>query len=382
MMKSLLLPVSVSFFAVQTWAFNAVSGSNSSNLRLKAIQETSYGKDPCPCVGIDNLKGYYATQENYYHVQRPVEAGASCEAWDEGKHPACRESLPPQWCAQSWCYVDPCNCKLPVTPKKSSAGVTYQGSPAYWSYNTCGGLDYYTREVAPEACVLQKTAGDCSKNSKCGWDGKQCMGVEALQACKSSSAKDAGLYGQEDCRCIGLGGRDTGKAFMYINEQELINYPTDVGATCKAWEEESHPECQKDGVKPSWCSAKWCFVDPCKCSTAIPPKTVMGSNKQMRFQGKTAYWSYLTCGSKDTWTDANSGKYCIHHKSEDVCAKADGGSRCAWNGKECLGKALVEICEKQRATGVLGMESPLQSGAHIGKLVVTFLVMISAIATV
>merc|ERR1719456_2090024 len=74
-------------------------------------QGPSYGKNTCRCVGIDNLKGYYATQVNFHHVQYLAETGASCDAWDKTTHPSCRdETVAPQWCSQEWCYVDPCSC--------------------------------------------------------------------------------------------------------------------------------------------------------------------------------------------------------------------------------------------------------------------------------
>merc|ERR1719217_1918567 len=51
---------------------------------------------------------------------------------------------------------------------------------------------------------------------------------------------------------------------MYMDEKNLLTYSPNVGATCQAWESTTHPDCLKDGDKPSWCSEKWCFVDPCK----------------------------------------------------------------------------------------------------------------------
>lgn len=355
----------------------AILGANVSHLRNYAKSsavQASYGEDSCPCVGIDNLKGYYATQLDFYHVQYSAETGSSCAAWDDGKHPDCRSSVPPQWCKQSWCYVDPCNCKLDVLPKQTKVGVEYQGSPAYWSYKTCGGNDLYTQEMSPDACVMQKTQGDCSKSSKCAWNGKQCGGKEVIESCQNAKKLDASIYGEEDCRCVGLGGRDTGKAFMHVNEKDLVAYPANVGSTCSAWEMDSHPDCMKDGEKPAWCSAKWCFVDPCKCSAAQPPKTVMGANKEMRFQGKTAYWSATTCGSKGM-DDTRADKYCVGQKTEAECANMEK-DRCAWDGKKCLGYALVNICKKQQETGIIGMESPLMGGTRGHYLVTSILVVV------
>jgi len=375
--QNIAVLVCLSFFAEHGMAMFIGTNANSSQLRSGAMvnpTQTSYGEDACPCVGIDNLKGYYSAQLDYYHVQYKAETGASCEAWDNGKHPDCRSSNPPQWCKQSWCYVDPCNCKLDVLPKMTKVGITYQGSPAYWSYKTCGGFDFYSQEMSPDACVMQKTEGECSKSDKCAWNGKQCGGKEAVTTCANAKELDKTIYGEEDCRCVGLGGRDTGKAFMHINQHDLIDYSANLGSTCHNWEGDSHPACKGDGEKPKWCSAKWCFVDPCKCTTARPPKTVSGANRAMRFQGKTAYWSYATCGSED-YTDMKD--YCPGQKTEAACV-AMPNDRCAWNGKGCLGKALVTICAKQRETGVLGMEAPLQGGAQGHTLLAAFIVMIFA----
>lgn len=356
-MQNLAAVVFLGFYAANSVALNTILGANMSRFRGSCEhnpQGPSYGNNKCRCIGVDNLKGYYAAQVQYHHVQYNAETGASCEAWDQGKDPRCQGSVPPQWCSQKWCYVDPCSCDLDVLPKQTVTGVEYQGTPAYWSYATCGGTDFFS-ETNEGACVNQKTEGDCGKQSKCAWDGKQCAGKEIVKTCKENAKKDESVYGEEDCRCIGLGGKDIGKAFMYMDEKNILTYSPNVGATCQAWESTTHPDCLKDGDKPSWCSEKWCFVDPCKCKTKSPPKAVMPSNRHMRFQGKTAYWSYATCGSTDSWSSQHKDKYCVHQETEAACAKL---SKCAWNGKECLGRALVDLCEKQESSGVLGVEAP------------------------
>lgn len=355
---SFAVSIAVGCLGTEGVAISAITGTNASNIRGRCDQKPqgpSYGDNKCRCVGMDNLKGFYATQVNYHHVQYLAETGASCEAWDNGKHPACQDSVPPQWCSQKWCYVDPCSCNIDELPKATEAGITYQGNPAYWSYATCGGMDFFSQEVEG-ACVNQKIAADCAKQSKCAWDGKQCAGKEILETCKDSASKDAADFGEEDCRCVGLGGKEVGKAFMHIDDERMVQYPADIGSTCKAWEADVHPDCMKEGDKPSWCSKKWCFVDPCKCKTKAPPKAVMPANKYMRFQGKTAYFSYNTCGNEDSWSASHKGMYCPEQKTKEECSKL---SKCAWTGKECLGKALAEICEKQESTGMMGVEAPL-----------------------
>jgi len=343
MMRSLAITLGLGLFVTESVAMAAFFGVNTSHLRArceKNPQGPSYGKNTCRCVGIDNLKGYYAKQVNFRHVQYDAETGASCAAWDKGKHPECKGGVTPQWCNQEWCYVDPCSCDLEVPPKVTTAGIEYQGGPAYWSYATCGSTDFWSQEDK-DACVMQTSKADCEKKSKCAWDGKQCGGVEIVKTCKEGAKKDESVHGQEDCRCIGLGGKDVGKAFLHINDKYVVSYSPNVGATCDAWEMHSHPDCLKDGEKPSWCSNRWCFVDPCKCKTKEPPRTVMPANQAMRYQGKTAYWSYEACGGVDTFSSSHKDMYCSSQKSALDCTMLD---KCTWTGKQCLSKEVAEIC--------------------------------------
>jgi len=324
---------------------------------------TAYGKSKCPCIGIDQIKGYYATNLDYYHIQYTLDTGSSCGAWDLETHPLCEGGAGPEWCFQSWCYIDPCNCETETLPGLTQTGVEFQGNPAYWSYETCGMLDLYSKEMSPDACISQKNDTACGKLDKCAWDGHRCGGKELVQGCKEADTtwhKHDGAFGQEDCRCIGLSGREIGTAYLNINDEERIRYAADVGAYCNAWEAESHPDCTMEGEKPSWCLSKWCFVDPCKCKTSSPPRIVMPANQALKFQGKTAYWSSETCGNHDEWTVSHGTEYCVTQKSEPSCAKFK--NRCAWTGKDCVGKALAGICQEQEGTGILGFEQSSAMG--------------------
>jgi len=371
---------------------------------LSSMFATSkYGKSKCPCVGIDNIEGYYATNMDFYHVQYPLEAGSSCHPWDLSAHPDCMGGDGPAWCMEAWCYVDPCNCELEDLPGLSKAGVEYQGGPAYWSYNTCGFMDLYTKSMSKDACVAQENQTACEALPKCMWDnsgdlwsvddstgesirglrkGGQCGGRKAVETCKGANkamANEPTLYGMEGCQCIGLAGRTPGKAFLYINSQDQIAYPPDVGSTCRAWEADTHPECLKEGVEvPEWCGQSWCFVDPCKCKTAQPPKIVMEANQNLKFQGKTAFWSPETCGNKDSWSTAHTGEYCVTQKSEEDC---NANRRCGWTGTACLGTALVSICAKQQETGILGFEA-FPSGSPTLRSFYAFLLLLGSLASV
>jgi len=310
-------------------------------------QLQKYGNSKCPCIGIDNLKGDFPVPFEVYNakVNYPVEVGSSCEAWEKNTAPDCQKADAPDWCKQKWCYVDPCNCDLEVLPKQTSMGLTYQGSTAYWSYKTCGGVDLWSTGLK-DACVNQKNEKDCSSLSKCAWDGKQCGGKEVVQTCKAAKMLDETIHGQEDCRCIGIGGKN-GISKMYINDTHEVGYPADVGSRCLPWEGAVHPDCQKPyesyaPSNPAWCYAKWCWVDPCKCKTKAQPMAVMAANSALKFQGMVAHWSYEACGSVNSWAAANKEKYCSTQKSSSDCSKL---GKCAWTGTECLTKEVAKLCD-------------------------------------
>merc|ERR1719181_1574049 len=123
-------------------------------------------------------------------------------------------------------------------------------------------------------------------------------------------------------------------------------YPSGVGSSCDAWDYNSHPDCAiTGGVKPDWCSQKWCYVDPCSCDLNSPPVTsamLVGAS----YQGKPMYYSYATCGGTDTYTASEYGTACVNQMSKESCTVQD---KCAWTGDKCLGAELVTVCEKGNA---------------------------------
>jgi hypothetical protein len=96
-----------------------------------------------------------------------------------------------------------------------------------------------------------------------------------------------------------------------------------------------------DGMKPPVCSRKWCYVDPCKCSIAVPPRLVASENAQQRFQGKDAYWSFETCGSQDESTGKMKEESCALHIVEETCGKVE---KCIWTDHKCSEKAIGQLC--------------------------------------
>lgn len=143
--------------------------------------------------------------------------------------------------------------------------------------------------------------------------------------------------GDDDCQCIGLDLEGLGQVVV---GSITVPYPASTGSYCAAWDEGLWPgDCDGDDAA-DWCKSKWCYVDPCKCSLSVPPKV---TTQDIKWQGAQAYWSYATCGGKDTFSAGNE-KACVNQKEEDACKKLDS---CAWDGKLCLGKELVDHCEKK-----------------------------------
>jgi len=282
-------------------------------------EDKPQGEEDCPCIGINELEGEtVATLKNGKQVPYPADLGGECKAWDLKKHPSCPGAA---WCEQEWCYVDPCNCKnVAVLPKPSIylPGGKYQGKPVHFSYATCGGKDSYSSEKEKK-----KTAKDIQ------------------QTC--AMHVDTAKFGAENCQCIGISPQP-GTTKVSIKDKK-VDFPADTGAVCNTWEKDNHPDCDSDDA-PDWCNQAWCYVDPCSCKLTTPPKTsayLPGAS----YQDKPMYFSYATCGGKDAWTAGNK-KACVNAKTPGACSGLD---KCAWTGKECLGKELVTTCGLENKSG-------------------------------
>lgn len=196
------------------------------------------------------------TWDKKTEVSYPADLGGSCDQWEAESHPTCKGNSPPAWCKESWCYVDPRNCHLQILPKKAvyQPGALYQTLPLYYSYSTCGATDTWT-VGAPDV-------------------------------------------GQQGCRCIGLDGMP-GVMDVKI-DGSTVQYPAEMGGTCQAWDAVNHPTCMGPD-KADWCTKKWCYVDPCACNAAAPPKSAQFLG-DATFQGRNVFWSYATCGETDTYS--------------------------------------------------------------------------------
>jgi len=276
--------------------------------------EASFGTGKCQCVGFDNVEGTTDIAGTSY----PGDFGARCDAWDKDLTPKCKGPNPEPWCKQKWCYVDPCKCDLPDIPKVSAMlpDAKYQGKPLYYSYETCGSEDSFTKEHHKKACVNQEDESGCSANEKCAWSAEhsKCGGKDVMEYC--NKPLPVVLHGHRQCKCIGIEGQ-SGTMVGQAGSQK-VSYPADLGATCESWDLEKHPECKGDN-KADWCHDRWCFVDPCDCEddhVAKQSDHFPGST----FQGKEMFYSYLTCGSEDRYSEKHHSR--AQKKQAEVCSSA------------------------------------------------------------
>ncbi|CAK0891224.1 unnamed protein product [Prorocentrum cordatum] len=207
-------------------------------------------------------------------VEFPADLGGQCKAWDDGFHPRCEPGESAPWCGEAWCYVDPCNCDMPVAPTLSEylPEGAYQGKPIHFSYATCDAVDAWTRGHARRPPV--DVAATCSRE------------------------QDEEVWGKRGCPCIGIG--DGAGATEVQLGQNRVAYPAGLGARCEAWDQGRHPDCRGPGAG-EWCARKWCYVDPCSCNLAVAPRGSSYLNGTTHL-GRPLHYSYAACGNEDGMT--------------------------------------------------------------------------------
>ena len=102
------------------------------------ILSESDGAAGCPCLSssstsLPNNNQVVLAGKTYDY---PATYGLdTCKSHDEALAPYCSETPKPEWCSDSWCYVDAKNCSDLVTTQS----VYFPGSPSTWE-STEGGL--------------------------------------------------------------------------------------------------------------------------------------------------------------------------------------------------------------------------------------------------
>ena len=170
---------------------------------------------------------------------------------------------------------------------------------------------------------------------------------------ESAGSLVVGSPGNANCPCVNLESGVTGSTFPVGKEKNgtEVNYVKTTGSSCEAWDEQVTDEsysCKKDSP-PSWCSKKWCWVDPCTCKLDTPPKRSSYFPKA-KVNGRPIYYSYATCGAEDTFTASGHRGACPNQDTEAKCLAlkdADDKVACGWikEDKMCVGKDLVGDCK-------------------------------------
>lgn len=306
-----------------------------------ATGPNKYGYSRCPCIGLDNIKGYTPVHIGDTWVNYPADMGAHCEAWDDGRHPTrcMNETQNPgkgrSWCGQAWCYVDPCNCDIPVAPLTSSYvhGSTSEGHPVHYSFATCGSKDTWSKEHNPESCTFQDTDDKCAELEHCTWDGRECRNHHFESMC--------GVNGKAGCQCIGLSGR-SGEMEVLVGVGATAKYPLDSGSHCAKWDLDRHPDCMSSSNYdiPNWCHEQWCFVDPNECNQHPRPRPAEGV-PLARYRGEQVYVSYDTCSSRPSWSWHHHKYACQNQMSAEACMKIP---KCGW----LVSKTMSEcVCQEE-----------------------------------
>jgi len=223
-------------------------------------------------------------------------------------------------------------------------------------------------ETQEGACVNQPDKTHCLRLDKCAWDSAEsrCLGKEVFGICEHTDP----IHGSHEppCQCIGIDGLD-GEAEVNVGglrNERLAKYPMSVGSKCAAWDAGRHPDCSGSSP-PSWCFKAWCYVSPCKCKITVPPK-LSTYFENVYYQGKPLYYSYATCGAQDTYTKDFNAEACVNQKTQEACGALP---KCAWTGKECLGKDLVETCH--------GLPEPLPKSSAWSVASYSFIVVLLSV---
>jgi len=194
-------------------------------------------------------------------------------------------------------------------------------------------------------------------------------------------------YGDPRCPCIGFDNIQ-GTTLIKLAEGFTTPYPADTGSSCQAWDDGRYPKACQEGGEPGlgqdWCGQPWCYVDACNCHLDVLPKK-SGYLPDAMFQGQELFYSYLTCGGKDFFTEnvpdwGSPGCRCvgIHNipghmtygigdgKVAEYPADT-GGSCAAWDmghHADCVGDNPPKWCKEQWcyvdpcSCGLTGKDSP------------------------
>ena len=185
---------------------------------LSAVPTTADdgGHASCACLSDEKVANFTFASAAISAGAGAAGYGAGCAAHDEGVlSPDCTtdDDVQELYCASQWCYVDTATCDVEHSISTFSNGATY------YSYATCGYLDYWKRSLSAEQLAGTTLRAVLLGNTG-GWMGSYCEGA-------------TGLVGTEST-CTGpMVGfvRDLGAAADFTVEF-LEDFPTEVHEAC------------------------------------------------------------------------------------------------------------------------------------------------------
>jgi len=171
-----------------------------------------------------------------------------------------------------------------------------------------------------------------------------------------------GYYGSSDCPCVGIDEVEGHTTAIVQHEKKAVSldFPADLGAHCDAWDNDKHPACPKN----DWCKKKWCYVDPCNCKNVADLPKPGGYMAKAKYQGKTVYYSYATCGTSDSYTAEASRK--TAKEIENVCSVKVDQSQWGAESCRCVGFYPQDGITKVTIDGKL-VNYPADTGATCAK---------------
>ena len=121
--------------------FASFVGATEGTLACPCIDATPYFLARSNCVTEDTFQpGFWLYTNSGEGSCLPVSYGSEgCARHDLDVHPSCKVENPPDFCQDSFCYVDPEKCKL--SPEIFGLSELFPGSQLYHSYSTCNSTE-------------------------------------------------------------------------------------------------------------------------------------------------------------------------------------------------------------------------------------------------
>lgn len=107
----------------------------------------------CPCTNATQL---FADARQFVQAPSLNYGSFECRRWSAVGQPACQSPLPPPWCEDFWCYVDPAECWS--SPYYFRRSLEFPQVAAFFSIDTCEQVVNGTGETDISAYLASNAA--------------------------------------------------------------------------------------------------------------------------------------------------------------------------------------------------------------------------------